>query len=135
MSIRSTDNIPSLNGIRAGSVLIVVLSHSEFGTIVPGGLGVTIFFFLSGYLITTLMFTEWERSGDIDILSFYARRIFRLIPPLFITLAIAYGLAYYKFLPGLITAKGLAAQLFYFANYYALFFDPGNTIPAGTGVL
>src|SRR5664279_4567684 len=81
MSIRSTDNIPSLNGIRAGSVLIVVLSHSEFGTIVPGGLGVTIFFFLSGYLITTLMFTEWERSGDIDILSFYARRIFRLIPP------------------------------------------------------
>jgi peptidoglycan/LPS O-acetylase OafA/YrhL len=45
--------IPSLNGIRAISVLIVVLSHSGLGMIVPGGLGVTIFFFLSGYLIVS----------------------------------------------------------------------------------
>ena len=129
--------IPSLNGIRAISVLLVVLAHSGFGTIVPGGLGVTIFFFLSGYLITTLMLTENERLGNIAILRFYTRRIFRLAPPLLITLAIAYGLTYSGLLPeGQITLEGLTAQILYFANYFTLFFDPSdNKVPAGTGIL
>src|SRR5579862_2046258 len=87
--------IPSLDGIRAISVLIVVLSHSELGTLIPGGLGVTIFFFLSGYLITTLLLAENARTGKINIPRFYARRMFRLMPPLFISLAIAYGLTYF----------------------------------------
>jgi peptidoglycan/LPS O-acetylase OafA/YrhL len=128
--------IPSLNGIRAISVLIVVLSHSGFGTIVPGGLGVTIFFFLSGFLITTLMIAELEHTGTLSILAFYARRIFRLMPSLLITLAIAYGLVASGILPGGVTLKGLAAQLLYFANYYSLLYDPSNqTVPAGTGIL
>jgi peptidoglycan/LPS O-acetylase OafA/YrhL len=128
--------IPSLNGMRAISVLLVVLSHSGFGTIVPGGLGVTIFFFLSGYLITTLMLTESERLGNIAILSFYARRIFRLAPALLITLIIAYSLTYFGLLPGQITLEGLTAQLLYFANYFTIFFDPGdNKIAGGTGIL
>jgi peptidoglycan/LPS O-acetylase OafA/YrhL len=127
--------IPSLDGIRALSVLIVVLGHSGLEALVPGGLGVTIFFFLSGYLITTLMLNEHERTGGINILNFYARRVFRLMPPLLVSLAIAYGLTYSALLYGGITAKGLAAQLLYFANYYWLFFDPGNTIPDGTGIL
>ncbi len=127
--------IPSLDGIRAISVLIVVVSHAGLGEVVPGGLGVTVFFFLSGYLITTLMLTENESTGRINILNFYARRVFRLMPPLFVTLAIAYGLTYFGFLPGSITAKGLSAQIFYFANYYSIFFDTGNTVPEGTGIL
>src|SRR5438132_8637241 len=128
--------IPSLDGIRAVSVLLVVLAHSGFGTIVPGGLGVTIFFFLSGYLITTLMLAESERAGNIAILSFYTRRIFRLAPPLLITLVIAYGLTYSGLLPGQITLEGLTAQILYFANYYTVFFDPSNNnLPAGTGIL
>lgn len=128
--------IPSLNGIRAISVLIVVLAHAGLGKIVPGGLGVTIFFFLSGYLITTLMTAEIERTGSVDILGFYARRVFRLMPPLLVTLAIAYGLVASRILPGAITPSGAAAQVLYFANYYTLFFDPDNTtIPAGTGIL
>jgi peptidoglycan/LPS O-acetylase OafA/YrhL len=127
--------VPSLDGIRAISVLIVVLGHSGFDVLVPGGLGVTIFFFLSGYLISTLMLAENERTGGINICKFYARRMFRLMPPLFISLAIAYGLTYAGALPGGITNTGLAAQLLYFANYYGLFFDPGNTIPDGTGIL
>src|SRR5947199_4929814 len=106
--------IPSLDGIRAVSVLLVVLAHSGFGTIVPGGMGVTIFFFLSGYLITTLMLVESERSGNIAIQSFYIRRIFRLAPPLLITLTIAYSLTYFGLLPGRITLEGLTAQLLYF---------------------
>ncbi|CAL78544.1 putative acyltransferase; putative membrane protein [Bradyrhizobium sp. ORS 278] len=127
--------IPSLDGIRALSVLIVVLGHSGLQTLIPGGFGVTIFFFLSGYLITTLMLSEYQRRGTIDVPSFYARRVFRLMPPLLISLAIAYGLTAAGLLAGGITMKGLAAQLLYFANYYGLFFDPGNTVPDGTGIL
>jgi peptidoglycan/LPS O-acetylase OafA/YrhL len=127
--------IPSLDGIRAISVLIIVSSHSGLQALIPGGLGVTIFYFLSGYLITTLMLAENERTGKINILQFYARRMFRLMPPLFVFLAITYGLTYAGLLSGGITISGLAAQLFYFANYYGLFFDPGHTVPDGTGVL
>lgn len=127
--------IPSLDGIRAISVLIIVSAHSGLQALIPGGLGVTIFYFLSGYLITTLMLAENERTGKINILQFYARRMFRLMPPLFVFLAIAYGLTYAGLLSGGITISGLAAQLFYFANYYGLFFDPGHTVPDGTGVL
>ncbi len=127
--------IPSLDGLRAISVLIVVLGHCGLGGVVPGGLGVTIFFFLSGYLISTLMLAEHKSSGKINILNFYARRVLRLMPPLLVSLAIAYGLTYFGWLGGSITAEGLAAQLLYFANYYGLFFDPGNTVPDGTGIL
>jgi peptidoglycan/LPS O-acetylase OafA/YrhL len=128
--------IPSLNGIRAISVLLVVVAHCGFGGIVPGGLGVTIFFFLSGYLITTLMLKEGERLGNIAILNFYTRRIFRLAPPLLITLAIAYGLTYSGLLAGEITLEGLTSQIMYFANYHTIFFDPSNNkMPAGTGIL
>jgi peptidoglycan/LPS O-acetylase OafA/YrhL len=130
-----SEAIPSLDGIRAVSVLIVVFAHSGLERVVPGGLGVTIFFFLSGYLISTLMLAESKSTGGIDIPKFYVRRVFRLMPPLVVTLALAYGLTIAGLLPGGISLQGLAAQLLYFANYYGLFFDPGNSIPAGTGIL
>jgi hypothetical protein len=55
--------IPSLDGIRAVAFLIVFISHVPIGTFVPGGFGVTIFFFLSGYLITTLLRIESDTTG------------------------------------------------------------------------
>lgn len=131
---RHPASIPSLDGIRAVSVLLVVLSHSGF-TFVPGGLGVTIFFFLSGYLITSLMLGEIDRTGSVSVANFYVRRILRLMPPLLVTLAIAYSLTLSGLLSGGITASGVASQLLYFANYYAIFFDTGDVIPAGTGIL
>jgi peptidoglycan/LPS O-acetylase OafA/YrhL len=121
--------------LRAISILIVLVSHTGYGTVVPGGLGVTIFFFLSGYLITTLLMEESERSDRIDIGKFYLRRVFRLFPPLVVTLVIAYSLVMLGLLNGGISWAGILAQLLYFANYYGLFFDPGNTTPAGTGIL
>ena len=127
--------IPSLDGIRAISILIVLVSHAGYGSVVPGGLGVTIFFFLSGYLITTLLMDESERSGRINIGKFYLRRAFRLFPPLVVTLVIAYSLVGIGLLDGGISWAGILAQLLYFANYYGLFFDPGNTTAAGTGIL
>lgn len=95
----------------------------------------TIFFFLSGYLITTLLMDEKKRSGRIDIWKFYLRRAFRLFPPLVVTLIIAYWLVWLGVLNGGISWTGVLAQLLYFANYYGLFFDPGNTTAAGTGIL
>jgi peptidoglycan/LPS O-acetylase OafA/YrhL len=127
--------IPSLDGLRAISISIVLVSHAGYGNVVPGGLGVTIFFFLSGYLITTLLMDERERSGRIDIGKFYLRRAFRLFPPLLVTLVIAYSLVILGLLDGGISWAGVLAQLLYFANYYGLFFDPGNTTAAGTGIL
>jgi peptidoglycan/LPS O-acetylase OafA/YrhL len=127
--------IPSLDGLRAISISIVLVSHAGYGSAVPGGLGVTIFFFLSGYLITTLLMDERERSGRIDIGKFYLRRVLRLFPPLLVTLVIAYSLAILGLLDGGISWAGVLAQLLYFANYYGLFFDPGNTTAAGTGIL
>ncbi len=62
--------IPRLNGIRAVAVLIVMLSHAGFGERIPGGFGVTIFFFPSGYLITGLLFHEFAHTKTIDVRSF-----------------------------------------------------------------
>src|SRR3977135_1168749 len=102
MAQTSSDNgvIPSLDGLRAISIMIVLVSHAGYGGVVPGGLGVTIFFFLSGYLITTLLVDERERSGRIDIGKFYLRRVFRLFPPLLVTLVIAYFLVLLGLLDG-----------------------------------
>jgi peptidoglycan/LPS O-acetylase OafA/YrhL len=128
--------IPSLNGLRAVSVLLVVSAHAGLSELIPGGLGVTIFFFLSGYLITTLLLAEHDQTGEISIRNFYTRRILRLAPPLLITLAIAYVFTYFGLLQGRITLPALLAQLLYFANYYIVFFDPNaQSMPGGTGIL
>jgi len=56
---RTIKYIPGLNAMRALSVIIVMLAHFGFGNIVPGGFGVTTFFFVSGFLITTLLHEEF----------------------------------------------------------------------------
>ncbi|MGE0701684.1 MAG: acyltransferase family protein [Hyphomicrobiaceae bacterium] len=128
-------SIPSLDGIRAVSILLVLVSPCGLGKVVPGGLGVTIFFFLSGYLITTLMRAEWARTGTINIPHFYARRAFRLAPPLLVTLAIAYALYFMGLVRGGASVEGFLSQLLYFANYYVIFADNFGQIPYGTGAL
>ena len=111
-------NIPGLDGVRAISILMVMLSHSGFHFI-PGVLGVTIFFFLSGFLITSLLLDEYDKHGTINIPEFYARRLLRLYPPLLVYIAIV--LAGLLFLRKDVDPVGLAGVLFYFANYlYAL---------------
>jgi len=77
-------HIPSLNGIRAGSFLIVFGSHALGGSLIPGGLGVTVFFFLSGYLITTLMRAEYEKNATVSLRHFWLRRALRILPPLYL---------------------------------------------------
>lgn len=112
--------IPSLDGIRAIAVLIVLPSHTGFGGIVPGRTGVTIFFFLSGYLITTLMLREFEKKGTIELRKFFARRFLRLLPPLLLTLPVIYLLAAVGVVPGGSSWRAFLSHFFYFANYFEI---------------
>ncbi len=126
--------IPSLDGIRAVSVFIVLISHAGFGHIVPGGLGVTIFFFLSGYLITTLLLQEYETTQSISYPKFFVRRFFRLFPPLAACLAVTYSLPLFGFAESKYSLSGFMYLLFYLANY-SYIFSWGGDIPAGLGIL
>lgn len=62
--------LPALDGIRALAVVAVVLYHLNFTWIQGGLLGVTMFFVISGYIITRLLLNEFEQSGRIDLKSF-----------------------------------------------------------------
>ena len=127
--------IPSLTGIRAFAVLIVFMGHSG----VPysaAPLGVTIFFFLSGYLITTLLRREFDRTGTVSLRAFYLRRACRILPPLYIVLILA----------DLLTVSGALSynhlrlgaclsQFFFFSNYHILqtgWNGPGTGTAPGT---
>src|SRR5512142_971900 len=84
--------IPSLDGLRAVAFLMVFLGHGvpiALTRYVPPRFAVTIFFFLSGYLITTLMRIEAEKTGEISLRNFYLRRVLRIFPPFYITFALA----------------------------------------------
>lgn len=126
--------IPSLDGIRALSVLLVLVSHAGLGHVVPGGLGVTVFFFLSGFLITTLLVQEFYNEGRVSIRNFYLRRFFRLFPPLAVTLLIAYSLVAFDYADGGVSFSGLFYQVFYLANYQSIFNWAAET-PKGLGIL
>lgn len=126
--------IPSLDGIRAISVFIVLFSHAGLGHVIPGGFGVTTFFFLSGYLITTLLLVEYKNNGQINFRYFFARRFLRLFPPLLITLFISYMMVATGVLGGGLSWIGSLSQIFYLANYHIIFHWPGS-IPDGTGIL
>jgi len=88
-------HIPSLNGLRAISILIVILHHLYYNNFFPknntilklvgnlffnGALGVNIFFVISGFLITTLLLIENQLNGSISLKNFYIRRILRIFP-------------------------------------------------------
>src|SRR4051812_40209430 len=91
MPARSLGYQPALDGIRGLAILGVLLLHTNnWGAVpalVPGGhLGVTVFFVLSGFLITSLLLGEHRRYGRIDMRAFYLRRAARLLPGLLVFL-------------------------------------------------
>jgi peptidoglycan/LPS O-acetylase OafA/YrhL len=87
-SQRVTHRILSLDGLRAFAVLAVVAGHVS-GTLGAGGwIGVDVFFVLSGYLITSLLLAERERTAKISLRGFYVRRLRRLSPALVTMVAV-----------------------------------------------
>lgn len=136
MSARTASefHIPSLDGIRAIAAFIVFLSHCGLEDLIPGGFGVTIFFFLSGFLITTLLRQEYAKNGGISLKKFYLRRVYRIIPPLYIVLVVLllpYSLGGSSHHP---TNLAVTAQFLQLTNYYAIFWGSDTMIP-GTGAM
>jgi peptidoglycan/LPS O-acetylase OafA/YrhL len=108
--------IPTLDGLRAVAILMVICSHASQGQLAPlGRTGVLLFFALSGYLITTRLINEYRRSGYISLGNFYLRRAFRIIPPALVYLAVltvasAIGIV-------ICTGKPILAAMFFCVNY------------------
>lgn len=121
-------HIPSLDGLRALSVLLVIVLHSllarDFVHHVPwyylaignGAMGVYIFFVISGYLITTLLLREREKTGGISLKSFYLRRGFRILPPLYLYIFFLLVLSWLGHLPGM-NGRELITALTFTRNY------------------
>src|SRR3954466_7754769 len=85
---RNQRYMPGLDGLRAIAVLAVIVFHLGFDWAPGGLLGVGIFFTLSGYLITDILLSQLNQRGRIDFLRFWAARARRLLPALFLMLAI-----------------------------------------------
>jgi peptidoglycan/LPS O-acetylase OafA/YrhL len=96
--------VPCLDGLRALSIKLVIIEHSYLASRVRlagmprqllgnlGGVGVDVFFAISGFLITLLLLREWRRVGTISLKSFYARRFLRLMPAAAVFLATVFAL-------------------------------------------
>ena len=124
--------IPSLDGIRAASVLLVFGSHVLYWLPIPGRFGVTVFFFLSGYLITTLLRIERAREGTISFKDFYVRRALRIIPPFALIFLATVLLVKVGLFRGTVDRRALVAGFGYYANYAMI---SGIEMPPGTGVI
>lgn len=84
---------PALDGVRAVAVTAVLLCHAGFGWMTGGYVGVSVFFTLSGYLITALAIAEHDATGRFALSRFYARRVRRLLPASLLCVAAVVALA------------------------------------------
>lgn len=116
--------IPSLDGLRAVSILLVIVGHASESANAPhflaylghvGNLGVRFFFVISGFLITTLLLQEWEKTGTVSMTGFYTRRALRIFPASFTfigIIAVCSALGWLVLKPG-----DLAHAITYTINY------------------
>ena len=116
---------PALDGLRGLAVISVLLYHT--GVLRGGWIGVDTFFVLSGYLITSLLVAEHDRSGRVDLRAFWTRRARRLLPGLFALLA---GVALFAALLASAEARTVIRQdvwaaLTYSSNWVAIFRGTG----------
>lgn len=80
--------LPCIDGVRAFSVIAVIMFHGGIPFLRGGFIGVDIFFVISGFLITSLLIKEKQKTGGINIVNFFTRRVLRLIPALIALLLI-----------------------------------------------
>lgn len=120
--------IPGLDGIRAISVLIVFIAHMGLEHIIPGGFGVTVFFFISGFLITRLLIAERESKGQIGLKQFYIRRAVRLYPAL-LFMVIGTTIIYMAARWGGPTIIEFLSAVFYGTNIFQVVSDVEGTVP------
>jgi peptidoglycan/LPS O-acetylase OafA/YrhL len=123
---RIDGRIPALDGLRALSIGLVLLAHlsgtrgfpdiGALGRLELGNLGVRVFFVISGFLITTLLLEEVDRSGAICLWQFYLRRVFRIFPAFYVFCAALYVLDRAEVIA--LRSGDLTAALTYTMNYH-----------------
>jgi peptidoglycan/LPS O-acetylase OafA/YrhL len=110
---------PDIDGLRAVGVLSVVAFHIDASRVSGGFVGVDVFFVISGYLISAIVFLEIA-AGKFSVLSFYERRIRRIFPALFCMLIVFSAAASFYLLPIELVdyGKSLLAATTSVANFY-----------------
>ncbi len=106
-----------IDGLRAFAVVPVVLFHAGFSGVSGGYVGVDVFFVISGYLITTILMSELA-SGKFSVVNFYERRARRILPALFLVMALCIPVAWMWMLPQELDqfAKSVVAVSVYASN-------------------
>jgi peptidoglycan/LPS O-acetylase OafA/YrhL len=112
-------HVPGLDTLRTLSVGIVMASHVLTFVRVPGDVGVTVFFFISGFLITSLLLREAARSDNVNIPAFYVRRYVRLMPEM-LAYVVTTSAIVIMTSPRL-SPLDVAGSLLYFYNYVKAF--------------
>lgn len=125
---QSASYFPALDGLRAAAIGLVLFHHVRRAPVEPlyvlhenGRLGVSLFFVVSGFLITTLLLREAQANGRITLGKFYARRALRLLPLYYATLALQcvaiFGTSFYSAESRALFIEKLPAYIFYYSNW------------------
>lgn len=129
MTVRSTNHLPVLDGVRAVAIVLVVAAHAMHAIVgvstIVGTFGVSVFFVLSGYLITRTMLADERVHGRLRIGNFYRRRALRIFPAFYTFLAVLWGLTLIGYIPRLDKTTWLASA-FYFRNLAGLGVQTGH---------
>ncbi len=120
--------LPGLDGMRALAVVAVMVYHANSDWLPGGFLGVEMFFVISGYLITLLLISERERTYRISLRHFWLRRARRLLPALYVMMALVVTWTALFKSDALGALRGdVFAGLFYVSNWYQIFTGLGYT--------
>ena len=114
---------PGLDGVRASALLMIMLYHADPSWIPGGFISVSLFFTLSGYLITALLVVEGEANGRVSLKSFWERRLRRLAPAALVALAVVVSLSTWLGSgaeQARVRGDAVSAAL-YVANWHAIF--------------
>jgi peptidoglycan/LPS O-acetylase OafA/YrhL len=114
---RWSGRIPGLDGVRALSFILVFVSHLGFMGSRPGGFAVSVFFLLSGYLITSLLLREHYKTGTISLRAFYIRRTLRIFPSMYAVLILCSLLVHWHVLKNPFNATAATFEALYLENY------------------
>ncbi|MBC1652034.1 acetyltransferase [Listeria welshimeri] len=114
--------VPSIDGLRALAVIAVIAYHLNFSWAKGGFIGVDIFFVLSGYLITNILLTQWEKNQTLQLKQFWLRRFRRLIPAAYVMIVVVVIFSVLFHSEILNNLRGDAiASFFYVSNWWFIF--------------